>query len=194
MMKKFLPSILFAIIFVFVGFLLRPFWDEFWKVEIRQDFTQKLNSGRMVKVKQVIDGDTIELENGERVRLIGIDAPESGDNSKLQRILEKNRISKTLILQWGNQSKIFLKNLVLGKKLKLVYDLDLCDRYGRTLAYLYFPGQSKSVNQTILEFGFAKIQQGFPFSLSSEFESSLEHARKQKLGLWQNPGFHSLTY
>ncbi|MBL7130706.1 MAG: thermonuclease family protein [Candidatus Omnitrophica bacterium] len=71
-----------------------------------------------IKVTRVIDGETLELENGERVRLIGIDTPEM-DDEKWEKAYE------------------FTKMLVEGKKVRLGFDVQEKDKYGRLLAYVF---------------------------------------------------------
>jgi micrococcal nuclease len=68
-----------------------------------------------VFVKRVIDGDTIVLNNGEKVRYIGIDTPERDED-------------------YYNKAKEFNKKLVEGKTVRLETDVQQRDRYGRLLA------------------------------------------------------------
>jgi len=70
------------------------------------------------KVVRVIDGDTIELEDGTKVRLLEIDAPEKGE-----RCYE--------------EAKTRLEELVLNKKVRLEKDKEDKDRYGRLLRYVF---------------------------------------------------------
>ncbi len=72
----------------------------------------------------VIDGDTIVLDGNEIVRLIGIDTPETKDPRKP-------------VQYYGREAYEFTKRLVEGKKVRLSYDLNEKDKYGRTLAYVY---------------------------------------------------------
>ena len=78
-------------------------------------------------VSRVIDGDTLELQGGENVRLIGIDTPEP-DN--LVQLVE------------AAEACGFLRGLTEGKKVRLEYDQNKTDMYDRTLAYLYLEALS----------------------------------------------------
>lgn len=101
---------------------------------------------RTAVVKKVIDGDTIELNDGERVRLVGINAPELYHDSPEAGALE---------------AKEFLENLCPpGSTIGLnVDDMKPHDYYGRTLAvvYAFVEGEWINVNAELLRRGFAKI-------------------------------------
>ncbi len=84
------------------------------------------------KVTKVIDGDTIELKGGDRVRLLSIDTPEKGE----------------LFYQ---EAKDLLKKYTLQKQVELSYAEKRRDRYGRLLAYVYV--DSVFLNKIILENG-----------------------------------------
>ena len=73
---------------------------------------------------QVVDGDTVVLENGQKVRLLGIDAPEMEREGQPADFL-------------AHKAKQVLAELVEGKRVRLEYDRLRYDRYGRTLAYLF---------------------------------------------------------
>ena len=75
-------------------------------------------------VERVIDGDTFVTNKGERVRLIGVDAPESKHpNEPVQ--------------EGAIEAYEYLKDLIEGKTIKLEFDRQETDRYGRTLAYVW---------------------------------------------------------
>src|SRR3989338_7463066 len=77
-----------------------------------------------INVKRVIDGDTIELENGEKVRYIGIDTPETLDPRKPIQCFGKEAAQKN-------------RELVEGKPVWLTKDITDKDKYGRSLRYVY---------------------------------------------------------
>lgn len=81
-----------------------------------------------LRVVKVVDGDTVDLEALGRVRLIGIDAPESSMN---------RRTSGPEEVRLGLQAKAFLARLLQGRKVWVELDAQERDRYRRVLAYLY---------------------------------------------------------
>lgn len=121
------------------------------------------------QVSKVIDGDTIELDNGERVRYIGIDTPEFRANQEpdpyAQEAYEANY------------------NLVDGKEVYLEFDVQERDRYGRILAYTYV--DDLFVNAWLIENGYAQIMTIPPNVAYQDLFLKLERqAREENRGLW----------
>ena len=108
--------------------------------------TEEVNKEDTYLVTRVVDGDTIIVDIGgveERVRLIGIDTPES-----VHPDANKN-------VEYGKIASGFTKEKLEGKEITLEYDVQGRDRYGRILAYVYLDG--KMFNKTLLEEGHAKV-------------------------------------
>lgn len=117
-----------------------------------------------ILVKRVIDGDTIEFEDGTRVRYIGMDTPEAGDCFS-QESTEEN------------------KKLVEGKKVKLETDVQKLDKYGRLLAYV-FVGET-FVNEELVRRGVAQVLTYPPdVKYTEKLVAAQKEAREKKLGLW----------
>ncbi len=117
-------------------------------------------------VVAVIDGDTIEIEGGQRVRYLGIDTPETG-----QPFYEEAR----------NKNKEF----VLGKNVRLeVCKSEPTDKYGRLLAYVYI--NQTMVNRELLISGYARILIIPPCGVekAEEFRQYQKGAMEKKVGLW----------
>ena len=115
-------------------------------------------------VTRVIDGDTIEIEGGERVRYIGIDTPEVGE-PYYQEATEANR------------------NLVEGKRVRLEKDVDDRDEYGRLLRYVWI--YHTMVNAELVRLGYAYSYSYRPNIRYQEYILQVEkEAREQKRGLW----------
>ncbi len=87
-------------------------------------------------VERVIDGDTVVIDSGESVRLLGINAPERGEN-------------------YFDEAAEFLEDMILNKTVGLEYSVTKYDKYGRLLAYLNSDG--KNVNIEIIRNGFANV-------------------------------------
>jgi micrococcal nuclease len=124
-------------------------------------------------VTRVPDGDTVVLENGERVRLIGINAPEMNLDKKYKMNL-------------GKDSRDFLYKLAGGKQVTLKYDLQRKDKYGRTLAYLYL-SNGTNINAELIKSGQARVFTEYPFRKKDEFLKYQKTARSKSLGIWK-PG------
>jgi micrococcal nuclease len=122
-------------------------------------------------VQRVIDGDTLLLNNGERVRLIGADTPETKHPRKP-------------VQYFGMEAYQFTKQMVEGKDVRLEYDWQRRDRYRRLLAYVYLM-DGTFLNAEIIKqgYGFAYIR--YPFKFLEEFRLYEREAREQKRGLWK---------
>ncbi len=108
-------------------------------------------------VERVIDGDTLVLEGGERVRLIGVDTPETVHPQKP-------------VEYFGKEASKFTRGMVEGKRARLEYEhgVPQKDRYGRTLAYVYLEN-GMLLNLEIIERGYGHAYTRFPFSKMEEF-------------------------
>jgi micrococcal nuclease len=122
-------------------------------------------------VTQVLDGDTVELDDGTRIRYLLIDTPEmNSTNSKDPEC-------------FAQEAKAFNEELVLNKKITLEYDEDCDDAYDRLLAYVSV--DETSVNKLMLERGYAKLLFIEPNKLYlDEFEAVATLAENAKSGLW----------
>jgi len=109
-------------------------------------------------VERVIDGDTLKLTNGERVRLIGIDAPEPQPNSKARSDAERTGQDLETINKMGQEATEFVKGFIRpGQKVQLEFDVQERDKYGRLLAYVYHRAGSTKARDLIPEYYETKI-------------------------------------
>jgi endonuclease YncB( thermonuclease family) len=119
---------------------------------------------------RVIDGDTLELEGGERVRLIGVNTPESVDSGRP-------------VERFGKEAAAFTRRLAEGKRVQLEYDVERKDEYGRTLAYIYL-SNGALLNREIVRQGYGYALTRFPYRRMREFVELEREAREQGRGLW----------
>lgn len=122
---------------------------------------------------RVIDGDTIvvEIDNKqEKVRLIGVDTPETVHPEKP-------------VQYFGKEASLFTKNMVEGKKVRLEYDWQRRDKYGRLLAYVYLE-DGTFLNAEIIKQGYGFAYTRFPFKYLEEFRKYEREAREKNRGLW----------
>ena len=113
-------------------------------------FIPLVSFGQDVKVIRIIDGDTFEIENGDKVRMIGIDAPELKVNN-------------------GLESKNHLKLLIENKYVSLIKDEKNKNKdfFGRLLRYVYL--DNYDVNLKMIEDGYANVYTKFKFTKSKEY-------------------------
>ncbi len=126
----------------------------------------------LVKVVRVVDGDTFEIEGGEKIRMIGIDTPETVDPRKSVQCFGKEASNKT-------------KELLEGKTVRLVKDVSERDKYQRLLRYVYVG--DIFINDLLVRDGFAKSSSYPPdIKFQEQFRQSEEVARNGKVGLWSS--------
>ncbi|GAB7386765.1 thermonuclease family protein [Bacillaceae bacterium] len=124
-----------------------------------------------VRVERVVDGDTFVIEGGERVRLIGVDTPES---------VKPNHP----VEPYGKEAKAFTKRMLEGKRVRLEFDVAERDRYGRLLAYVYLE-DGTFYNLLLVEEGYGKVLTVPPnVEHAEEFVEAERRARQEEKGLW----------
>lgn len=124
----------------------------------------------VVKVIRVIDGDTIEIEGGERIRYIGVDTPETVDPRKPVQC-------------FGIEASNKNKELVEGKMARLEKDITDRDKYNRLLRYVWVG--DTFVNLELIKQGFAYSSSYSPdIKYQDLFVKTQREAREMKRGLW----------
>lgn len=133
---------------------------------------------------RVIDGDTIEVQRGQeavRVRLIGVDAPESVHPEE-----ERNT-------QFGEAATDYAEELLSQTAyVYLEYDREQYDSYNRLLAYVYWDDEApfeESLNYRLVEEGYAVNSEYKPnVKYANELQKACERAKEQRKGLWETEG------
>lgn len=137
-----------------------------------------------IYVKRVVDGDTLMLESGERVRLIGIDTPEMHESKKLYKDAQRTKEDISTIQKLGRRAYVFTKDLVEGKHVSLEFDVERFDAYKRLLAYAYLK-DGTFVNAEIVKQGYASLMTIQPNTKYADlFLKLYQQARENKKGLW----------
>src|SRR5207247_153882 len=116
---------------------------------------QAITQGDFDVVERVVDGGTLLLQSGERVRLIGVDTPEI-------------KHPKKPVEYFGKEASAFTRRVVEEKRVRLEFDQANAarghkDRYGRTLAYVFLE-DGTLLNADIIKQGYGHAYTQFPFS------------------------------
>lgn len=181
-MRAITYAIIFLSIFIVLALLvtvLKPDMLRQWVNGIELSLIERKTYGRSVEaeVKRVVDGDTIVLSNGETVRLLNIDTPET---------VKQN----TPIMCYGPEASAFNKQLESKKQVILTFDKDQRDRYGRLLAFVFEKGSDTTIidnsyNAQLVKLGYARSYILRPNDTYERYFRKLEReAREQKLGAW----------
>ena len=121
------------------------------------------------KVTRIVDGDTVELDDGRKIRYLLVDTPESTGGATDC---------------FGTNAKQFNTDLVNGKTISLSYDVECEDRFGRTLAYVYVG--NTEVNTLMIERGYGCVLHISPDGDDrvDEFKALQLQAMRDMRGLW----------
>ncbi len=144
-----LEKTLIGILFVFSFFL-------FWFASAEKTET------KTVFVERVIDGDTVQLNDGSKVRFLGINTPE------------------TNMFLYG-EAKNFTNSLIENKTIRL--ESTETDKYGRHLGYIFLGDEN--VNLEILKAGFAHLYYYGTDKYYDSFKNAEENARESEKGIWK---------
>jgi micrococcal nuclease len=123
------------------------------------------------RVERVVDGDTLVLAGGTRVRLIGVDAPET---KRPERPVDP----------LGLEAAEFVRSRVEGRPVTLRFDRERRDRYHRVLAYVYL--DDWFLNEELVRAGYSRAITRFPYSeqMKRRFRAAEQEAREAKRGMW----------
>lgn len=143
--------------------------------EISDNTAVNISELNKYEVISVTDGDTFKINyNGEekKVRLIGVDTPESVSPNK-----EKNN-------NYGKEASKYTKERLKGKMIFIEFDAQQTDKYGRFLAYVYLE-DGTMYNKELLEKGYAQVATYPPnVKYVEEFEKIQKRARENNIGFW----------
>lgn len=124
-------------------------------------------------VLRVVDGDTLLLADGHRVRLLGVNTPETRHPARPAE-------------PWGVEATEFTRRFVEGRTLSLRFDRERLDRYDRFLAFAYAEGEF--LNEELIRAGMSRAETRFPYSeaMKRRFRAAEEEAREAKRGIWSD--------
>ena len=133
---------------------------------------------RRVTVSRVVDGDTVDLADGTKVRFVGINAPESVDPHRP-------------VQPYGKEASAYVKSLLQGKEILLQPGRTPRDKYGRLLAWVWLP-DGRLVNALLVQEGYA---QTYTFKDNPDhaelIQACEQEARQANRGLWALPAYHN---
>lgn len=147
------------------------------------------SDGEYATVEKITDGDTFSvIFNGrkEKIRLIGIDTPESRRNERSKKQSKEEKLDQEEIVAMGKEAKAFIaRQIKKGDQVRLEFDVQERDRYGRFLCYVYLEDE-RMLNEIIIEEGYA-----YPLTIApnvkyeSKFREAFISARENNRGLWK---------
>ncbi len=144
----------------------------FWQRASEPVLPETLAEG-VHQIERVVDGDTLLLASGARVRLIGVDCPET--------VRPEHPVEP-----WGLEAAQFTREFVVAGRVRLQFDRERIDRFGRFLAYAFVGEQM--LNEELVRAGLARVEHRFHYSQSIErrFDRAEEEARLARRGIWSD--------
>lgn len=141
--------------------------DKDEKSIIQTPITGKIVENTTAVISEVIDGDTVKLQNGKTVRLLGINAPEKGQ-------------------PYYEESTSRLRELIEGKEVILEKDVDDKDQYGRLLRYIFL--NSENINVKLVREGLATVYIISPnVKYETELREAENEAKNSEINIWKPP-------
>ena len=123
-------------------------------------------------IKKIYDGDTLLLSNGKKIRLLGINTPETEGRYKSAQA-------------GGEEAKVWLKKRLADHKIRLDYDVEKKDKYSRLLAHI-FTEEDQHINLELVKLGLATVS---IFPPNTKYTKVLleaeQHAEDTQVGVWQ---------
>ncbi|MBN1405664.1 MAG: thermonuclease family protein [Candidatus Omnitrophica bacterium] len=163
-MKKFKIAVLAVFVFLFFN------------------FPGLADNGNFYFVRTVLDGDTIILANNKSVRYIGIDTPELRKKVNNKWVYDPK--------PYAVEAQMLNKTLVQGKRIKLEFDKEISDKYGRWLAYVFVG--DKMVNEELLRSGYAVIyRKTINVKYLNRLKKAEQEAKDKKIGLFSVGAKHA---
>lgn len=127
-------------------------------------------STRWRTVVRVIDAESVVLDGRERVRLIGVDVPETIRGPRVVR-------------QLGREAAAFTRRTLQGHRVRLELGAERRDKDGRTLGYL-LRDDGLFLNAEIIRQGYGYAENRFPHPHQARFRALEQEARRDRRGLW----------
>ncbi len=126
------------------------------------------------RVDRVVDGDTIVFSPDVRVRLIGVDTPET--------VRPEHPVEP-----FGPEATAFTQQFLQGGAARLSFDRERTDQYGRYLAYVWVDG--RMLNEELVRAGLARYESRFRYDtrIKNRFREAQQAAQREHLGLWSEP-------
>lgn len=167
--RHWMPTAPYWLLFLFALLLLIR-----WHADVPGPVDTLPAPGTPVRVVRAVDGDTLLLEGGCRVRLIGVDTPESKHPDRPPEPL-------------GAQAARYTEERVAGREITLTYDRERFDAYHRVLAFVTIDG--RLLNEDLILEGYSRAVTSFPYrsDFQRRFRKAEELARQEQRGIWGLP-------
>ncbi len=141
---------------------------------------------RSIRIVEVLDGATARLENGEILRLAGVEVPAITEDPIIRREAMQSGIPVEVLISMGKMSLRFTRELIEGKRVRIKFGKQKSDYYGVLIGYVFLESDLM-VNSEIIQSGFGRFRSipGNHAFYELELEESRENALRNTKGLWK---------
>ena len=146
-----------------------------WRMATARAVESLPPAGVPIRVTRAVDGDTLLLDGGYRIRLLGVNTPETKHPDRPAE-------------PFGPEASAFTQSLVEHRMITLEFDRERLDNYRRILAYVYLE-DGTLLNQRLIESGFSPAVVSFPIRSDRKrlFEETERAAQQKQRGIWTLP-------
>lgn len=146
-----------------------------WRMATARTVESLPPAGVPIRVTRAVDGDTLLLAGGYRIRLLGVNTPETKHPDRPAE-------------PFGAEASAFTQTLVEHRTITLEFDRERLDNYRRVLAYVYLE-DGTLLNQRLIEAGFSPAVVSFPIrsDRKRDFEEAERVAQRNVAGIWTLP-------
>ncbi|WP_417851407.1 thermonuclease family protein [Thalassoglobus sp.] len=157
--------------FNFLLLLLLVCWVAYRLGDFQQNEIPPASDQQAARVLRVIDGDTLLIDGDRRVRLIGVDTPET-------------KHPKLPPQPFGDEATQFTVDMVEGRTVQLVFDKERYDRYQRILAFVFV--DDRFLNEELVAAGLATAEPRYRYrdDFKKRFIEAEKIAKEKRLGIW----------
>jgi micrococcal nuclease len=169
-----------AVFFAFLTWILLSTAAEALSLKLQSE------GAETTRVKRVLDGDTLELEDGRMIRLIGVDCPEFSQKTSNRISASKLGIPYPHFVSYAQESKDYLKERTGSGPVKIEMDPaagNYVDPSGRLWVYLQGKNNT-TINEDMIRQGYCFVHEKYRFLYREEFTGAEKEAKTEKLRIW----------
>jgi micrococcal nuclease len=141
---------------------------------------------RNIKVIEVLEGDTLRLETGELLRLIGVDTPENQKSAKRYGDAKITGIPEEVLDAMAKEALQFTRSFVQDLYVSIEFDTQAKDQYGMLLGYVFVPERDIQLNAEIMKKGYTwQVDTGANKRYNTLFNTLLGETKQHSQGIWR---------
>lgn len=184
-MQKTFKSIFFLFLVIYFIIAIKQESFSYQRQVVRSRSSEAKDDYGDIAVTEVIKADTLILENGQRVKLIGVDPPGDFYSPHLKEYMRLTGKDSKTLMDITKEAAAFTKSLTMNKRVRLEFDEQRQSANAGLLVYLYLP-DGKMLNAELIKKGYSYVYKIGPNIKYSELlTQAMDEAKEDKLGIWK---------